>query len=82
LDMYSEVGFAAAGCGAQLALEHRLVSSSVNQPVGFQTVALGKPGMAHITLVRLFTSVNAEMAFQLERIWASICAVRALEHKF
>ena len=43
LDVEAEVGLAAAGCGAELALEHGLVPR-VDLPVGLQGVALGEPG--------------------------------------
>ena len=43
LDVEAEVGLAAAGRGAELALEDGLVPG-VDLPVGLQGVALGEPG--------------------------------------
>ena len=51
LHMQPEVGIPVAGDGAELALVDRFVS--VDSPVGLQAVALGEPGMADVTLVRL-----------------------------
>lgn len=81
MDVNSEVCFTSASSWTQFTLEHRLVPCRVDQSVRLQTVTLGEPGMANITLVWLFTSVNSEMAFQLERIRTGIGAMRALKHK-
>lgn len=79
LDVNSEVSFASTSGRTEFTLEHRLVPCSVNEPVRLQTVTLGESGMANVTLVWLFTSVDSEMAFQLERIRTGIGAMRALE---
>ena len=51
LHMQPEVGIPVAGDGAELALVDRFVS--VDSPVGLQAVALGEPGVADVTPVRL-----------------------------
>ena len=53
LDVQPEVGLTAAGGGAELTLVDWLVSG-VDGAVSFQTVTLGEPGVADITLVRFF----------------------------
>jgi hypothetical protein len=78
LHVYAKVCLAATSCRTQLALEYRLVTSRVDQPVGLKTVALGESGMANITLIWLLSSVYTKMALQLESVWASICTVRTL----
>ena len=51
LDVEPEVGLTATGGGAELALVDWLVSG-VDGAVSLQTVTLGEPGVADITLVR------------------------------
>ena len=54
LDMKPEVSLATAGGGAELTLVDWLVSG-VDSSVSLQTVTLGEPGVADITLVRFLS---------------------------
>ena len=52
--MEAEVGLTTAGGGAELTLVDWLVSG-VDSSVSLQTVTLGEPGVADITLVRFLS---------------------------
>lgn len=78
----TQIGLAAAGSGTKPALEYRFVAHVVDQFVGLQRVRLCESSVAHVTLVRLLSSVNSQMALQLEGVRGRIRAVRTLIRTF
>lgn len=65
-----------------LTLKHRFHRHVVNEFVHVEGVGLCEAHVADVTLVRLFTSVGADVALQLEGICRSVRAVGALVWAF
>lgn len=77
LDVEPEIRFPAASRGAQIALENRLVAG-VDEPVGLERVALGKPCHANVANVRLLAGMNSHVALELEGVRTRVGAVGTL----
>lgn len=77
LDVETEVSLATTGGGTEFTLVDRLVSS-VDSAMSLQTVTLGEPGVADITLVRFLPSVDPEVSLEFEGVRTGIGAVRTL----
>ena len=77
LDVQAQVCLPATSCGAQLALEDRLVTS-MDEAMGLQRVALRESGVTDVALVGFLPRVDAQVPLQLEGVWGGIGAMRAL----
>lgn len=73
-----QICLTAALSRAKFAGVHRLLSYIMNEPMSFQWVGLCETHVAVLALVRFLSSVRAEVALQLERVWRRIGAMRAL----
>ena len=79
--MVPQVGLPGTSGGAELALEYG-ASTSMNESVRLEAVALGESHVTDLALVGSFPGVNPEVPLQLEGIWAGVGAVRALVRPF
>lgn len=79
--MVPQVGLPGTSGGAELALEYG-ASTCVDEPVGFETIALGESHVADLALVGSFSGVNPEVPLQLEGVRAGVGTVRALVRPF
>lgn len=78
LHVVAQVRLAPALRRAQLATVHRLLRHVMNKLVCLERVGLCEGHVAVFTLVGLLAGVDAQMAFQFERVRRRVSAVRAL----